>query len=80
MPSASGMAIACRSAACAPSSTPAASASHGTVTRPRATSSLDPEAGAVSWHRVAYDIAAVQAAMLRAGLPRRLAERLSHGA
>jgi len=41
---------------------------------------LDPEAGIVVWHRVAYDIEAVQAAMVRAGLPRRLADRLSHGA
>ena len=41
---------------------------------------LDPEAGIVTWHRVAYDIASVQAAMTRAGLPQRLADRLSHGA
>jgi len=41
---------------------------------------LDPEAGVATWHRVGYDIAAVQAAMVGAGLPRRLAERLGHGA
>ena len=41
---------------------------------------LDPEAAVATWHRVPYDIASVQAAMADAGLPRRLAERLSHGA
>ena len=40
---------------------------------------LDPEAGVVSWHRVAYDIAAVQGAMRAAGLPASLAARLSAG-
>ena len=40
---------------------------------------LDPEAGVLTWHRVAYDIEAVQAAMSTAGLPPRLAARLSHG-
>ena len=40
---------------------------------------LDTEAGSATWHRVAYDIAAVGAAMRAAGLPRRLAERLQHG-
>ena len=41
---------------------------------------LDPEAATVTWHRVAYDIASVQAAILAAGLPRRLADRLAFGA
>jgi predicted phosphodiesterase len=41
---------------------------------------LDPEAATATWHRVAYDIGAVQRAMVGAGLPPRLAERLSHGA
>ena len=40
---------------------------------------LDPDAGAASWHRVAYDIDAVAAAMSAAGLPARLADRLSYG-
>jgi predicted phosphodiesterase len=40
---------------------------------------LDPDAGSGTWHRVAYDIAAVQAAMRDVGLPIRLVERLSHG-
>ncbi len=40
---------------------------------------LDPDAGVASWHRVAYDIDAVAAAMAAAGLPARLAERLSFG-
>ncbi|MGZ8515363.1 MAG: metallophosphoesterase family protein [Candidatus Limnocylindrales bacterium] len=40
---------------------------------------LDTGAGTATWHRVAYDIAAVGAAMRAAGLPRRLAERLQHG-
>lgn len=40
---------------------------------------LDPEAGVASWHRVAYDVEAVAAAMGVAGLPPRLAERLSYG-
>ena len=40
---------------------------------------LDPEAGSISWHRVPYDIAAVQAAMREAGLPPSLAARLSFG-
>ncbi len=40
---------------------------------------LDPEAREVSWHRVAYDIAAVQDAMRAAGLPASLAARLSAG-
>jgi len=40
---------------------------------------LEPEAGTITWHRVAYDIEAVQSAMSAAGLPPRLAARLSHG-
>jgi diadenosine tetraphosphatase ApaH/serine/threonine PP2A family protein phosphatase len=40
---------------------------------------IDTEAGRCSWHRVAYDIPAVQAAMTDAGLPRRLVERLAFG-
>jgi predicted phosphodiesterase len=40
---------------------------------------LDTDAERCSWHRVAYDIAAVQGAMADAGLPRRLIERLSYG-
>lgn len=40
---------------------------------------LDTEAGTCTWQRVEYDIAAVQSAMTRAGLPRRLVDRLSFG-
>ena len=40
---------------------------------------LDPAAGAVSWHRVGYDIEAVQAAMRAVGLPGFLVSRLSIG-
>jgi diadenosine tetraphosphatase ApaH/serine/threonine PP2A family protein phosphatase len=40
---------------------------------------IDTAAERCSWHRVAYDVAAVQAAMTDAGLPRRLVERLSYG-
>jgi diadenosine tetraphosphatase ApaH/serine/threonine PP2A family protein phosphatase len=40
---------------------------------------LDPERGQLQWHRVTYDIAAVQAAMRAAGLPPGLAARLSVG-
>ena len=40
---------------------------------------LDPDAGAATWHRVPYDIDAVAAAMGAAGLPARLADRLSYG-
>jgi predicted phosphodiesterase len=40
---------------------------------------LDTSAGRVTWHRIAYDIAATQAAMLAAGLPPSLARRLSFG-
>jgi predicted phosphodiesterase len=41
---------------------------------------LDPDTATVTWHRVAYDIPAVQAAIRAAGLPRRLADRLAYGA
>jgi diadenosine tetraphosphatase ApaH/serine/threonine PP2A family protein phosphatase len=41
---------------------------------------LDTETGEVRWHRVAYDIGRVQAAIRTAGLPRRLADRLAIGA
>ncbi len=40
---------------------------------------LEPEAARATWHRVAYDVATVQAAMTDAGLPARLAARLAHG-
>jgi putative phosphoesterase len=40
---------------------------------------LDPAAGAISWHRVGYDIEAVQAAMRAVGLPGFLVSRLSIG-
>ncbi len=40
---------------------------------------LDTDADAITWHRTAYDVAPVQAAMLDAGLPARLVERLSYG-
>ena len=40
---------------------------------------LDDDAGLCTWRRVAYDIPAVQVAMLDAGLPRRLAQRLAFG-
>ena len=57
----------------------------GSVGQPRdgiVTSSymaIDTDAGRCTWHRVPYDIAAVQAAMTAAGLPRRLVDRLSYG-
>ena len=41
---------------------------------------LDPEAASVTWHRVPYDVATVQAAIRAAGLPSRLADRLAIGA
>jgi len=41
---------------------------------------LDTEASMATWRRVAYDVPDVQARMRTAGLPRRLVERLSHGA
>jgi diadenosine tetraphosphatase ApaH/serine/threonine PP2A family protein phosphatase len=40
---------------------------------------IDSAAERVTWHRVAYDIEAVQAQMRTAGLPSRLVERLSYG-
>lgn len=40
---------------------------------------LDTEAVSATWHRVAYDIGAVQATMRTIGLPERLAIRLSFG-
>ncbi len=47
---------------------------------PRAAYALyDSEARAVTFHRVAYDVAAVQAQMRAAGLPRWLSERLAVG-
>lgn len=41
---------------------------------------LEPEAGRITWHRVPYDIAAVQDAMRSAGLPSSLRARLAVGA
>jgi diadenosine tetraphosphatase ApaH/serine/threonine PP2A family protein phosphatase len=47
---------------------------------PRASYAIfEPEAGRISWHRVGYDVAGVQAAMRAAGLPPSLAARLSFG-
>jgi predicted phosphodiesterase len=40
---------------------------------------LDLEAGVVTWHRAAYDVRAVQAAMREAGLPASLVTRLTTG-
>ena len=40
---------------------------------------IDTDAGLASWRRVAYDVAAVSRAMLDAGLPARLADRLAAG-
>jgi diadenosine tetraphosphatase ApaH/serine/threonine PP2A family protein phosphatase len=40
---------------------------------------LDPGAGSMTWHRVAYDVESVQAAMRAAGLPAFLVSRLSIG-
>jgi predicted phosphodiesterase len=40
---------------------------------------IDVDAGRCTWHRVPYDIDAVQAAMTRARLPQRLVERLAYG-
>jgi diadenosine tetraphosphatase ApaH/serine/threonine PP2A family protein phosphatase len=40
---------------------------------------IDTELDHATWHRVGYDVAAVQAAMRSAGLPGRLVERLSYG-
>jgi len=41
---------------------------------------LDLDARMVSWHRVGYDVGAVQSAIRAAGLPGRLADRLAVGA
>jgi predicted phosphodiesterase len=40
---------------------------------------LDTDEGSATWHRTAYDIAAVQADMTRLGLPERLVARLAYG-
>jgi diadenosine tetraphosphatase ApaH/serine/threonine PP2A family protein phosphatase len=40
---------------------------------------IDDQAEVCTWHRVAYDIASVQATMLDVGLPHRMAERLRFG-
>jgi diadenosine tetraphosphatase ApaH/serine/threonine PP2A family protein phosphatase len=40
---------------------------------------IDTERAVVSWHRVPYDIEAVQAAMQQVRLPSRLVQRLSYG-
>jgi diadenosine tetraphosphatase ApaH/serine/threonine PP2A family protein phosphatase len=40
---------------------------------------LDPAAGTMTWHRVAYDVESVQAAMRATGLPGFLVSRLSIG-
>jgi diadenosine tetraphosphatase ApaH/serine/threonine PP2A family protein phosphatase len=40
---------------------------------------LDTDADGVTWHRTAYDVTPVQAAMIEAGLPERLVARLSYG-
>ncbi len=40
---------------------------------------LDTDAAAITWHRTAYEVESVQRAMLEAGLPARLVERLSYG-
>ena len=40
---------------------------------------LDTASGTAAWHRTAYDIASVQAAMEAVGLPSRLVERLAYG-
>jgi diadenosine tetraphosphatase ApaH/serine/threonine PP2A family protein phosphatase len=40
---------------------------------------VDTALATVTWHRTAYDVAGVQAAMRAVGLPHRLVERLSYG-
>ncbi len=40
---------------------------------------LDTAQGTATWHRVPYDVGAVQGRMRAVGLPPRLVERLSHG-
>ncbi len=57
----------------------APSVSRGTATRARHGCYVDFDAGSASFRRVAYDLEATQAAILEAGLPRSLAERLAHG-
>jgi diadenosine tetraphosphatase ApaH/serine/threonine PP2A family protein phosphatase len=47
---------------------------------PRASYAIfDPQSDRMTWHRVAYDIAAVQAGMQKVGLPPSLVARLSFG-
>jgi predicted phosphodiesterase len=40
---------------------------------------LDTDSDAITWHRTAYEVEVVQRAMIEAGLPGRLVERLSYG-
>jgi diadenosine tetraphosphatase ApaH/serine/threonine PP2A family protein phosphatase len=40
---------------------------------------LDTEEMSATWHRVEYPVDAVQELMQKAGLPKRLVARLSHG-
>lgn len=40
---------------------------------------LEPDGAVATWHRVDYNVGAVQGAMAGAGLPSRLAARLAHG-
>ena len=40
---------------------------------------IDTDAGEATWHRLEYDVGATQAAIVAAGLPPRLARRLSFG-
>jgi diadenosine tetraphosphatase ApaH/serine/threonine PP2A family protein phosphatase len=40
---------------------------------------LDTDTSTATWHRTAYDVAAVQAAMAAVGLPPRLIDRLAYG-
>ena len=40
---------------------------------------LETDTGLATWHRTAYDVASVQAAMEVHGLPERLVARLSYG-
>jgi hypothetical protein len=40
---------------------------------------LDTDEGTATWHRTAYDVATVQAAMVAFGLPARLVSRLAYG-
>ncbi len=68
-----------RSRACARCSIRAASASPATAIPAASYAVLDLDAAELRWHRVAYDIAAVQAAMRAVDLPVRLVERLAFG-